>query len=211
MSALGRKRPSAPALASAFSIWRRDALGDAERSIVLEHVADRQTQDLGRRLGFFAHELRNHLTTATLAVNIIKSGNVGLSGATGKILDRSLSGLCQLIDRSLAEVRIASGPVIESQLFSLSGFIAELKVTASLEAAARNCPFIVASVDPDLEILGDRDLLLAAAGNLLQNAFKFTAAGTEVTLHGVATRRQRRCGTCGIGRTGSPLARRPIA
>jgi len=149
-------------------------------------VADRQTQDLSRRLGFLAHELRNHLTTATLAVNIIKSGNVGLSGATGKILDRSLSGLCQLIDRSLAEVRIASGPVIESQLFSLCGFIAELKVTASLEAAARNCPFIVASVDPDLEILGDRDLLLAAAGNLLQNAFKFTAAGTEVTLHAYA-------------------------
>jgi signal transduction histidine kinase len=146
-------------------------------------VADRQTQDLSRRLGYFAHELRNHLTTATLAVNIIKSGNVGLSGATGKVLDRSLRGLCHLIDRSLAEVRMASGPVIESQLFSLTSFIAELKVTASLEAAARKCPFIVASVDPDLEIAGDRDLLLAAAGNLLQNAFKFTAPRSEVTLH----------------------------
>jgi signal transduction histidine kinase len=146
-------------------------------------AADRNSQDVGRRLGFLAHELRNHLTTATLAVNIMKSGSVGLSGATGQILDRSLRGLCNLIDRSLAEVRIASGPVMEPQAFPLAGFIAEVKVTASLEAAARDCPFIVATVDPALVLCGDRDLLLAAVGNLLQNAFKFTRLGTEVTLH----------------------------
>ena len=78
---------------------------------------------------------------------------------------------------------MASGPVIEAQVFSLSGFIEELKVTSSLEAAARKCPLIVAAVAPGLALSGDRDLLLAAAGNLLQNAFKFTQPGTEVTLH----------------------------
>jgi signal transduction histidine kinase len=149
-------------------------------------AADRNTQDIGRRLGFLAHELRNHLTTATLAVNIMKSGSVGLSGATGQILDRSLRGLCNLIDRSLAEVRIASGTVIEPQAFALAGFIAEVKVTASLEAAAHDCPFTVATVDPVLCLCGDRDLRLAAVGNLLQNAFKFTRPGTEVTLYGHA-------------------------
>jgi signal transduction histidine kinase len=146
-------------------------------------VADQQTQDVGRRLGFLAHELRNHLTTATLALNILKSGDVGLTGATGQILDRSLRGLCNLIDRSLAEVRIASGPVIETQAFSLASFVAELKVTSSLEATARGCCFIVAAVDPALALSGDRDLLLAAGGNLLQNAFKFTRPASEVTLH----------------------------
>jgi signal transduction histidine kinase len=153
-------------------------------------VADQQTQDLGRRLGFLAHELRNHLTTATLAVNIIKSGNVGLTGATGQILDRSLLGLCNLIDRSLAEVRMTSGQVIESRLFSLAAFVAELKLTSSLEALARKCSFVVTAVEPQLWICGDRDLLLAAGGNLLQNAFKFTRPGTEVTLraHAVGDR-----------------------
>ena len=146
-------------------------------------VAGKQTQDLNERLGFFAHELRNLVTTATLAVNIIKSGNVGMSGATGQILDRSLIGLCSLIDRSLAEVRMSTGPVIQPQLFSLTGFIAELKLTASLEANTRNCVFIVTDVDHKLGISGDRDLLLAAVGNLLHNAFKFTAPGTEVTLN----------------------------
>ena len=53
--------------------------------------------NIPRDLGFFAHELRNFLTTATLALSIIKSGNVGLSGATGMILDRSLTGMRTLI------------------------------------------------------------------------------------------------------------------
>jgi signal transduction histidine kinase len=146
-------------------------------------VADRQTLDATQRLGFLAHELRNFVTTATLAVNIIKSGNVGLSGATGQILDRSLLGMRTLIDRSLAEVRIESGSIIEPQVFSLAGLIAELKVTASLEAAVTQSVFIVADVDAKLALSGDRDLLLAAVGNLLQNAFKFTRPGTEVTLN----------------------------
>ncbi len=34
-------------------------------------------------------------------------------------------------------------------------------------------------VDPRLAVDADRDLLLAAVGNLLQNAFKFTHPGTE--------------------------------
>jgi signal transduction histidine kinase len=146
-------------------------------------AADQQSLDATQRLGIFAHELRNFLTTATLAVNIIKSGNVGLAGATGQILDRSLLGMRNLIDRSLAEVRIESGSGIEPQVFSLAGLIAELKVTASLEAAVRQSVFIVADVEPKLALSGDRDLLLAAVGNLLQNAFKFTRPGTEVTLN----------------------------
>jgi signal transduction histidine kinase len=146
-------------------------------------IADQHTRDATQRLGIFAHELRNFLTTATLAVNIIRSGNVGMAGATGQILDRSLMGMRTLIDRSLAEVRIESGSALEAQVFSVSGLIAELKVTAALEAGVRNVALIVADVDPRLWLSGDRDLLLAAVGNLLQNAFKFTRPGTEVTLN----------------------------
>ncbi|HEY5970826.1 MAG TPA: HAMP domain-containing sensor histidine kinase [Pseudoxanthomonas sp.] len=149
-------------------------------------VADQHAVALNERLGYFAHELRNQLCTATLALSIIKQGNVGLSGATGGVLDRALVGLSNLIDRSLAEVRITAGLPVQRSLFSLADFIAEVKLSASLEAQVRDCVLKVSEVDPLLAIDVDRDLLLSALGNLLQNAFKFTHPHSEVSLHAYA-------------------------
>ncbi|HEY3461252.1 MAG TPA: sensor histidine kinase, partial [Casimicrobiaceae bacterium] len=46
-------------------------------------VSDKQVHEFNERLGFFAHELRNLLSTAMLALASIKLGNVGLGGSTG--------------------------------------------------------------------------------------------------------------------------------
>lgn len=146
-------------------------------------IADKQAMHLNERLGFLAHELRNQLCTATLALSIIKQGNVGLTGATGGVLDRALLGLSNLIDRSLAEVRMTAGMPVQHHLFSLADFVAELKLSATLEAQVAECTLSVSDVDPLLAVDVDRDLLLSAAGNLLQNAFKFTHPHSEVTLH----------------------------
>jgi len=145
-------------------------------------VADKQTDALNERLGFFAHELRNHLNTATLALTAMKAGNVGMAGATGGVLDRSLVGLRTLIDRTLTEVRLTAGMPARHRLFPVADFIAEARFSASLEANVRGCALTVADVDPGLFVDADRDLLLAAVGNLLQNAFKFTRPHTEVSL-----------------------------
>jgi len=150
-------------------------------------AADRQAQALNHRIGYFAHELRNLLNTATLALTVLKAGPVGLGGATGALLDRSLVGLRNLIDRSLADVKLAAGLPLKSRLFSLCEFVAELNVSASLEAGVRKCHLLVLPVDPGLAVEADRDLLLAAVGNLLQNAFKFTREGTQVRLSAYAS------------------------
>ena len=55
----------------------------AEREVL---IADKGTAALNERLGVLAHELRNLIHTATLAVTAIKRGNVGLAGATGAVL-----------------------------------------------------------------------------------------------------------------------------
>ena len=150
-------------------------------------VAELQADALNERLGFLAHELRNQLGTATLALSIIKQGDVGLGGATGAVLDRALVGLGTLIDRSLAEVRMPAGVAVQQQQFSLADFVAELGRSATLEAQLRDCVLTIARVDPLLAVDADRDLLLSAAGNLLQNAFKFTHPGSEVSLNAFAT------------------------
>jgi signal transduction histidine kinase len=149
-------------------------------------VSDKQVHEFNERLGFFAHELRNLLSTAMLALASIKLGNVGLGGSTGALLERSLLELRHLIDRSLADVRITAGLPMQSQLFSLADFIAAVKVSASLEAQVKECTLVVSAVDPRLAIDGDRELLFSAVGNLLQNAFKFTQSHTEVTLNAYA-------------------------
>jgi hypothetical protein len=143
-------------------------------------------QALNERLGFLAHELRNLIHTATLAFAAIKGGNVGITGATGAVLERSLIGLRTLVDRSLADVRVAAGIPRRHELVSLADFIGQVGSSASLEARSRECLFKVSDVEERLAIDVDRDMLLSALGNLLQNAFKFTAHGTEVTLHAYA-------------------------
>lgn len=107
-------------------------------------------------------------------------GNMTLAGATGAVLKRSLSALVQLIDRSVAEVRY--GTPVQSQTFSVASFVAEARSAAQLEASAAGCAFAVPSVEAGLGVRANRELLLAALANLLQNAFKFTHSHTDVTL-----------------------------
>jgi signal transduction histidine kinase len=149
-------------------------------------VESNSVKALNERLGFLAHELRNLLHTATLAVMAIKAGNVGVTGATGAVLDRSLIGMGNLIDRSLADVRVTAGMPPRHQLISLADFVADVKISASLEAQARECQFAVGDVDRELALDVDREMLLSAVGNLLQNAFKFTQHRSEVSLNAYA-------------------------
>ena len=149
-------------------------------------VAEKHANVVNERLGFFGHELRNLLNSASLALAAIKSGDVGLNGATGAVLDRSLAGLRRLIDRSLAEVRITAGLPIPRQLFSVADFIAEVKHTTALEAESKGCHLEVNAVDPQLALDADRDLISSAVTNLLQNAFKFTRPQSCVRLNAYA-------------------------
>jgi signal transduction histidine kinase len=145
--------------------------------------SDNAIRALNSRLAPFAHELRNYLHSATLAVSAIKSGNVGISGATGALLDRSLLGMHNLIDRALTEVRVTAGIPPRFELVLLAKFLAEVETSASLDARARGSRFTVTPVDDRLKIYVDPEMLAVAVSNLLQNAFKFTKPRSDVRLH----------------------------
>ncbi|HEY0195844.1 MAG TPA: HAMP domain-containing sensor histidine kinase [Kofleriaceae bacterium] len=136
---------------------------------------------LNERLGSLAHELRNLLNTAMLASAAIKGGHGAMAGATGAVLDRSLAGLRDLIDRALADVRLTSGLQAQRDLTVLAVVLEEVTVAARLDAAARKLSFTV-SVEPGLSVETDRQMLSSALANLLQNAFKFTRPGGHVSL-----------------------------
>jgi signal transduction histidine kinase len=149
-------------------------------------LAEKGVRALNERLGSLAHELRNLIHTASLALTAIKAGQVGLNGATGAVLDNSLIGLRALIDHSLADVRVSAGMPTRQRVISVADFIGEVKISASLEAQARQCRFTVPVVDPALAVDADREALISAVGNLLQNAFKFTRVHSEVSLNAYA-------------------------
>jgi signal transduction histidine kinase len=147
---------------------------------------DKGVQALNERLGFLAHELRNQLQMAMLATAAMKSGSVGLTGATAALLDNSLTRLRNLIDRSLADVRVTAGMPTRHEPIVLADFIAEMKVSGALESRVRECKFHVHEVERGLVVIADREMLVSAVSNLLQNAFKFTERHTEVSLNAYA-------------------------
>jgi hypothetical protein len=90
------------------------------------------------------------------------------------------------VDRSLTEVRLASGPPRRIPI-RLAEFIEELEIAASIEARSRNLNLTVAVVEYGLMIEVDRQLLASAVTNLLHNAFKFTRPNGYVALTTSAT------------------------
>src|SRR5581483_1087713 len=116
-----------------------------------------------------------------LAFEVLKTGDVGVSGSTGSVLHRSLLGARALTGRSLAEVRLAQG-IQNKEQFLVGAFIGDLAPGAAIEGEARGVSLRVLPVADGLAVEADRQVLTAATINLLQNAFKFTRPGTTVVL-----------------------------
>jgi signal transduction histidine kinase len=154
------------------------AFGHARDKIISAEGA----REMNERLGSLAHELRNLLNSAILAFDAIKTGNVAVTGATGAVLDRSLLALRDVIDRSLAEVRLGAGLDAHREAVNVSEFLQELQVAAAMDAKAREITFNVLPIDESLTVDADRQMLGSAVSNLLQNAFKFSRRNGSVTL-----------------------------
>lgn len=147
-----------------------------------DHASAREAQFLNDHVGALGQKLRDLLHTATLAIVAMKSGNVGLSGATGSVLDHCMIAMRDAIDLSMADVRVKAGIPARRRTISLADFIGDVRIAALLEARTSGCMFSVGEVANDLTIAVDTDMLSAAVGNLISNAFKFTRPDTEVSL-----------------------------
>jgi signal transduction histidine kinase len=177
----------APIAAEDFRTLNR-CLDDAIASAVTEYgrarnaatVETEQARD-NERLGFFVHELRNLTNTSMMALQVLRTGNVGIGGSTAAVLHRSLVKTGALIDRSMAEVRLTEGVQRQEPLL-VADLIKELTPAAILEADTKGLMLHVISVPDGTAVKADRQILAAVIGNLLQNAFKFTRPGSSVTL-----------------------------
>jgi signal transduction histidine kinase len=144
-------------------------------------LSDKHEAYANERIAHLAQELRNLLSTATLAFSAAKAGGLGLNGATGTILERSLGGVAKLIDNALDDARQHADGTASLAAFSLAHFIDEaVRIVRAAEGGAG--ALVALPVDARLAIVGNRTALLGAVCHLLRNAIELTRPGTEVTL-----------------------------
>src|SRR5688500_14778924 len=110
---------------------------------------------------------------------------VAVNGSTGGGLGRSLLSLGDVVDGTLADIRMAALAEHREEIL-VAPWLSDLGVAATLHAEYRGVTFTMDAGAPDVVISADPHLLGSAVTNLLNNAFKYTRAGGRVmlTAHG---------------------------
>lgn len=134
-----------------------------------------------QHLGSLAHELRNALSSATVAQEMIKAGLVGTGGSTAAVLEANLSQMRHLIDRALSEVRMRADVDLFVEKFRLTDLVDQIFATAKIDANKRKIT-LHSDVDWKLELEADRQFIISALANLIQNAIKYTKSEGKVFL-----------------------------
>jgi len=159
-----------------------DLIDAAIATSVKSYAASRDAADRRVRaehIGFLTHELRNPLTTATMAASrlrrrpqIVESDRDVLD-----MLDRGLNRVRSLIDGILVTERFEAremecNPVVKT----LAEVLPEATRGAELESKNKGIAFST-RYDPAVEIKVDPALALSALQNVIDNAVKFTDRG----------------------------------
>ncbi len=130
------------------------------------------------RLGFLAHEIRNAVSSASMAFELIRYGRVASDGRTAEVVRRGLARISKLVDRTLLEARLSVEVVARREWFRLSDMLEQVVAGAVPEREIR----VELFADPGLEIEADFNLLDSAISNLVQNAIKFSHDGGVVAV-----------------------------
>jgi signal transduction histidine kinase len=168
-------------------------LDNAIADAVTEHARRRdvaaaagEVRATTEQLGELAHEIRNLHNSATLAFEALKGGSVGIQGSTGAVLERSLTGIRDLVNTALVDVRLSAGrprrePIVVRE------FVEEVEIGALMDAKSRGLRLTVTLVEADVVVEADRQLLGSVVSNFVQNAMKFTRPNGAVLLRAHAT------------------------
>ncbi len=142
--------------------------------------------DSAERMGFLVHELRNALAAAIVAHSMVEKGVVGTGGSTNALLKRNLNRMRDILDRSFSEVRMHNEKAVGRDFVRLMDIVEEVEATAGEEARAKDMTIEV-EVESALTIVGDRNYLISAVSNLVQNAIKYSRPGEAVIVRSRTT------------------------
>jgi len=174
-----------PIKASEFHALNR-CLDVAIAGAVTEYQHLRNTQDSTRELKnpeLLAHEMRNALVSANTSLQMIKNGTVGFNGSTGKVLEKSMTRIEELIDQSLTDARQFVKSQAHPQSIPLLQIADQVVVTSGLQALAKKQKIEV-DIDPTLIVQADQLAIQTSLSNIVENALKFTPEGGKIQIRG---------------------------
>jgi signal transduction histidine kinase len=133
---------------------------------------------------FIAHELRNPLSSATMALTLLKAQGVLPSESRSvRALERGLAATNELIEHTLQTARVSSGIELRKEQTTLAALFHEAELGAMPAAEAKGVALSL-MVGGDAPILVDRRLIGSALGNLLRNGVKYSQPGGRVEVRG---------------------------
>lgn len=143
-----------------------------------------ESQAVTERIGFLAHELRNALASAQMALSIMAREHLSVQSRTGAVLRRGLSRAESLVGQALLEVQLRAGVRAELRPRRIAELLHDIEDSTVLERGVQ----LKVEADDALKIDCDDRLLTSAVSNLVQNAVKFTHRGGTIVLraHGDA-------------------------
>jgi signal transduction histidine kinase len=157
-------------------------LNDGRAEAVSVYISQRDCEVArahSQHVAFMAHELRNPLIPAIMALNLLQKGARPEQEWALKLLNRSFATFRELIDQALITDRLEGEVQLRRELLNLEALLRELIADARLTAEQRRIELVLKCSDvPPFEV--DHRLLRSAIGNVLGNAIKFSHDGGEV-------------------------------
>ncbi|MBA3451944.1 MAG: sensor histidine kinase [Deltaproteobacteria bacterium] len=135
-------------------------------------------------IAFLAHELRNPIASATVALEMLQMKKQIPPEARGAlVLTRSLTRMKELVEHSLHMSRAASGIELKRELTQTRELLDDAELIATCEAEDKELTLHV-RIDQDAELFIDRRLIRSALNNLVRNAVKYSHPGGAIHLRG---------------------------
>jgi len=162
---------------------RRDELGQLVRDF--NQMADRIEVLLNSErqlIRDISHELRSPLARLNVALGLARQRAGAEAAPQLDRIEREAERLNEMIGRLLTLARL-EGAVAPSQQqpVLLSELVREVAEDAEFEAESRHCRVQVNAAD-ECSTFGSPDLLRSAVENVVRNAVRYTAEGTEVQI-----------------------------
>jgi two-component system sensor histidine kinase CpxA len=172
---------------------RRDELGELVRDF--NQMADRiESLVRGQRqlISDISHELRSPLARLNVALGLARQRATAEAAAPLDRIEREAERLNELIGKllTLARMQDAAGPPEVSRV-DLRNLLAEVAEDAEFEAQERGCSVrltevpasdTVKSTAKSCNVSGSPELLRSAVENVVRNAVRYTAEGSEIQI-----------------------------